>query len=372
MQITTLESEKFVSIKFKKCAHCNNKFPEHQLKKDKSGKNYCIFCIDEHLTMCEHCYNYHDECYRILIDYNYRVFCKDCLKDEYFQCNHCRFYRHNDEKDVLKNGTIICNSCHENRFFTCNICHKEYDYSDEGDDENCRFCLEKAGIFPYEYNPNFNFYHIDDEDTKCFIGIELEITGAAREACSLYLKNNVPFVYCKIDGSIGSDGIEIVSHPATYRYHTETDVWKQVFECMKNNYMYDTSDCGLHFHISRDYFDDESIKVLDYFVNMCSVYLSKIGGREFGDYCYARRKRYNEWGSMFNSDHCEAVNLTNEKTIELRFCDSTNNYEIFMKRLKFIMNIVSFSKSISFNDIILIDKSDLFDKFKNFCSELDE
>lgn len=36
------------------------------------------------------------------------------------------------------------------------------------------------------------------------------------------------------------------------------------------------------------------------------------------------------------------------------------------------MNIVSFSKSISFNDVILIDKSDLFDKFKNFCSELDE
>lgn len=137
--------------------------------------------------------------------------------------------------------------------------------------------------------------------------------------------------------------------------------------------MKDTTNCGLHFHVSRNFFTEESLRVLDYFVNSNSEYFEKLGGREFNGYCEKRIKRNTDWGMDFNSDHCDSVNLSNEDTIEIRFCKSTSDYDTFMERLKLIKNLVLFSKTISFEKIVSNENiANNMIMFEEFIKKLDE
>ena len=136
--------------------------------------------------------------------------------------------------------------------------------------------------------------------------------------------------------------------------------------------MKDTTNCGLHFHISRNFFAEESVRVLDYFVNTNSDYLEKIGGRKFNSY-EKRIKRMDYWGETYDSDHCDSVNLSNEDTIEIRFCKSTSDYDTFMERLKLIKNLVLFSKSVYFTKIMSnenLTNNEIM--FEEFIKKLDE
>lgn len=137
--------------------------------------------------------------------------------------------------------------------------------------------------------------------------------------------------------------------------------------------MKDTTNCGLHFHISRNFFAEESVRVLDYFVNTNSDYLEKIGGRKFNSYCEKRIKRMDSWGETYDSDHCDSVNLSNEDTIEIRFCKSTSDYDTFMERLKLIKNLVLFYKTISFEKIVSNENiANNMIMFEEFIKKLDE
>ena len=59
-------------------------------------------------------------------------------------------------------------------------------------------------------------------------------------------------IYCKHDGSL-DDGFEIVSHPATLEYHTNTIPWKKILDeaLEMGYYSHNSGTCGLHVHINR-------------------------------------------------------------------------------------------------------------------------
>ena len=118
--------------------------------------------------------------------------------------------------------------------------------------------------------------------------------------------------------------------------------------------------CGLHFHISRDFFTEEGLKVIDYFVNNNEEFISKFSGRKFTHYCH--KKRNENWGTR--SEHSDCVNFLNSNTVEVRVCASTVNYDTFIKRLTFVKNLVEFANTVTIRELIKSDNMvEMFEKF---------
>ena len=241
-------------------------------------------------------------------------------------------------------GHYICGFCQEDHIHKCNICGRAV----VGEDKYCTHCAVDQFIHSYSFKPEPNFFiHDVADDTNMYMGVELEMNFDRVSDFKKFLEKytNNSFVYLKHDGSIGEYGVEIVSHPATFKYHIHTDFWNRLFENFKKT---NTLGCGLHFHLSKIGFTDEEIEFLDYFVNNFSYIITQIGSRALKDYCKVHKfKHYgsNRWGS-----HTDACNLSNRDTVELRFCKSTHNYHSFMKKLKNIYVLVQFVKCICANN----------------------
>lgn len=257
-------------------------------------------------------------------------------------------------------GEKIINENNLTRLYhLCNAC---YDYF-SGNDDSDESSFDKF-IFEHDYKPEPIFHRNKYErKNNLYCGIELEIQGDNKIGV---VEENVsdPFFYYKNDGSLTEDGIEIVSHPATLKYHK--DHWKKMFDSFYSNGMDDLDNCGLHFHFNRDFFTNNNIASLDYFINKNVDIVERIGGRKINNaYFEIIDKRLSDWGKDVYRDRYVALNLQNENTIEIRFFASTNCYNVFIERLKTAFALVYFCKK---NNTLVEPMWELRDKFNNFLN----
>lgn len=314
--------------------------------------------------------------------YGWNYFCEDCINKHVFFCNSCNTYYYeehfdrinlDDEKNMCKS---ICGICFENDYFRCTHCCKIQKISSECDLNSyvCEKCINNYSSLKKDNNflinhsrfiPQLKFYKYDQEETELFIGVELELAGKHENYINFLkeIHNNTKFVYCKRDGSLPNYGVEIVSHPATINFHNNSSEWIKIFDLINKYEINNTNNCGLHFHFSKKYFSDDNIKFLDYFINNNEKIMKEIGGRSLKNYCSIRKKLFDQWGTRFCSNHCDAINITNKNTIEIRFCASTYEYDIFRQRMNDVFNIIMFSKQYSFEDILKGNNAEMFEHF---------
>jgi hypothetical protein len=236
----------------------------------------------------------------------------------------------------------------------------------------CSINIEK-GLKHHCYTPeNIVFLHKQDEsrENNLHIGIELEIQGNEFDQMLLFnqeiKKQYSDYFYLKADGSLNEYGVEIVSYPMTCNYIEHNDIWKKLFKTIQKHNMNDTENCGLHFHLDKTYFTDDNIKVIDYIVNTFYEKIMDVTGRdeyELRDYAALQFKKENEWGTRIYNRY-SAVNLENENTIELRFCKSTDDYDVFIERLKLILIIVNIAKQYSFKEVLKFTNTDIHSFFR--------
>ena len=322
--------------------------------------NLCEECIEnDEYRFCADCGKMIHVDDAVWIDDDY--YCYDCHET----CNDCGCVM-TRENAIYTNYSAICSSCYESDYISCQSCGEVHDIDDAyslGDEWYCEYCykgaLENIGIHEYGYKPNPCFNSMDDEsemrDNNLHVGIELEIQGCSRnEFCqdivSEYGYDDGMF-YLKVDGSLTDDGVEIVSQPMTYNFITQSGDWKFVFDQMKVNEMNDTEGCGLHFHLDRNYLNENMIATIDYIVNHYNTYFEKFCGRQYNYYCRKNEKQSNNWGKNIGARH-DAVNLTNGFTVELRFCKSTCDWDTFIQRVRLIFAIVEFAKNHNVKDCI--------------------
>jgi hypothetical protein len=255
---------------------------------------------------------------------------------------------------IIFNGNYYCEGCYSDKFLLCKNCKKVIENSFYATKRVCEECFFGKHIQYGSYTPkNFKFYNNNNEE-DVYIGVELEIQGDKIREFSETIKDN-EFFYCKRDGSIPIQGIEIVSHPATYQYH-KSNQWKDIFDTLNYYDIKDISNCGLHFHIDRKSLAKKTIYNLDYIVNIFKNTLSEYGGRPYNYYCQSRYKNNFDWG-VKGVNHFDAFNVKNKDTVEIRICKSTNNYRTFIKRLKFIYSLILFAQTVSNKEIFLIDEN---------------
>ena len=153
-----------------------------------------------------------------------------------------------------------------------------------------------------------------------------------------------PYFYFKNDASLPNvNSVEIVSHPATIKYHLLSDQWDNIFSCLNKLKVTNIKNCGLHFHFNKSAFNDTQLASLDYFINSDKSFLENIGGRKLNTFCKLFRKPLSEYGRQ-TSDRYVALNLKNKNTVEMRFFNSTVDFLTFKERLMSAFALCEFAR----------------------------
>lgn len=341
---------------FYKCEHCGEWLNE-------SCDDYiCIdgtyFCSDD--CAYEEGYRQCDECYEWVYEDNIytdweeeRRICNGCVEDSYYYCADCGYVVHESDA-ICVNGEWYCPSCAEN----------VEEYETERREYICDYHHYGSS---YWYERKFN----DNQHVNLF-GIELEVENTkqlvtcneiVRKVCEI--DTDEVFVF-EHDGSL-TNGFEIISNPCSLNYwYSKEENLKKIFEVLNNMgcKSHDTTTCGLHIHFSRDYIDSEIIGRILYLFEKFKNHLVMFSRRKIDS--------LNRWASFMNvepkdlsldfvksnRDNCnryKAVNLTNNKTIEIRIFKGTLKFESFMACIELVNNIVEMAKNMNDNEIINVE-----------------
>ncbi len=242
---------------------------------------------------------------------------------------------------------------------------------------------EREQINDYYYKPRPVFY---GENTENFyMGVELEADcGSENWLAAARISERFGEFYVKHDGSLGRNGIEIVSHPGTLDAHRSNMLhWKETIAILKSQYYrsHKTKTCGLHVHVNRSFFG-ESQEEID--LNVSKVILLT---QRFWDGCivpFSRRNltRLQRWAKKpefkfrdgtdpniisekqkdtMSRDHYNGVNIMPRDTIEFRMFRGTLNYNTLIATLEFVYLFCHFAKRIDINDIDSTHWNDIFD-----------
>ena len=290
--------------------------------------------------------------------YGYTV-CRSCWQEERAGMCECGTYsmcRSRGSPEAYSAGVrnFVCARCVNTGVFN------EEDSYDEGDCED--YDEDEADgateyIYEYGYKPRPNFLPGPDSN-KLFLGVELEADGfhdrtrASEELAYLPNKN---YFYMKADSSL-SNGIEVVTHPATLKFHQEELKWNIILNKIKScgAKSHYTRTCGLHIHINKDYFgatNEEAniheLKLLYIFQKFWTQLLR-----------FSRRDptRALAWSSKFNTkpieykrmtqaqytrmkgtaDRHKAINITGQYTIEIRLFRGTLSIDTLFATLELV------------------------------------
>lgn len=177
-----------------------------------------------------------------------------------------------------------------------------------------------------------------NRDDTLHMGAEIEVDASYNydheeaTAFSDIFNNNpfAPFVEYERDGSLNG-GCECITAPTTaYGYERRAEQFTAFYDKARNDFSarFKTSN-GLHFHLDRDFFGDEtnttkSAIALQVMIYKYYNFFIGISGREAGCAYYASKKdgceTFIDTAVRFNNTaHRDAVNTQNPYTIELRF-----------------------------------------------------
>ena len=299
-------------------------------------------------------------------EYNDDVYCADCWENNFSLCEDCDEVVPNDDLEYVAGRSVaVCSGCTEQygSCINCNESYHENNLEEHNGESYCEDCHNNAHddekvIKDYEYKPVPVFSPTPNPSTAehLYLGIELEIEvviSADRNEIAEEVQRLQGRVYCKKDGSLDK-GFEIVSHPATLGYHLSDMRWAEILaylreqDCSSHN----TTTCGLHIHINRDYLTIQEQIKLAIFIHTQAKNITKIARR---DSSYAKYKdgieKLSDEEKISNGDRYEALNFQNRSTVEFRMFRGTLNAETFFATLEFVDSVVEFVKTASTADL---------------------
>lgn len=339
-----------------RCIFCRQFIPKDQVVVDPNGYIACLNCHDDLGEDCAHCRNRFNTRLHRTIDHG--NLCNDCLRRFPFvkQCSGCGRYITNRESAILD---------------------EDYDGEVAYYCFECRHHISPIRQYYYKPLPKFKFTEDEaDEEYKLFLGVELEVDdGGNRNSAARKVKEILPFVYCKNDGSL-NDGFEIVTHPCTLKYHLQQPYNEAFQYLIEEGYRSgDTRTCGLHIHINRDFFgrstitqEYEEAKLLylmeKYWQKM--VIFSRRQQDELNDWA-RRAEDYDPEDSMLENLYKAkgkgryfALNFENERTIEFRLFKGTLNLKTFFATLQLVDVFTKYAKNHFPEELQELNWEDIF------------
>lgn len=244
---------------------------------------------------------------------------------------------------------------------------------------------DDLGTYIYRYHsasrPNVEFYLNEDEiqnkKNNLYIGFELEFDNITRFLSPSKKKQiirtnnnlirNYSYLYYMLDGSV-KNGLEMISQPSTYNFYLKNkDIFKSIFDNIINEGYVASNKCGLHFHINKDYFDNNYQSDLFYSKIQNLLTLCDKFWPNFVSFSNRKKMNLDKWAHKFNTapkdvvkgivnknkqgiysnyfSKYTAINFNHSDTIEFRIFSSTLNIEDFYSLLEFVKNIAEIVKN---------------------------
>ncbi len=281
------------------------------------------------------------------------IICQDCYDDHYHRCERCDCLIHDDDV-YWSDGYPYCRDCYDDM---------DDNSEDEEDDDNY--------IHDYYYKPAPIFYKCSDEKKIRYYGVELEIDKGGKddssaEFISAVANKSAEVLYIKSDGSL-EEGMELVSHPCSLKYHREEFPWEKIMKTAINLHYrsHNTTTCGYHIHIGRDSlgetFDEqeEVISRIMFFFEAHWNELFKLSRRsEWAINRWAGRHGYNDKpkeildkAKKSSMGRYACVNITNANTVEIRMFRGTLKLNTFLATLELVDMICAAAVRLTDDDI---------------------
>ena len=291
----------------------------------------------------------------------------------------------------------ICRTCYDDNFTSCGSCgeptpNEDIHYCYECGDENCSYCAEDRGcdyghedygyedqpegVNDYSYKPSPIFHSNQGQDTKIFLGVELETEhqdgyptphNIANITHEVYHSGGENFAYLKEDGSI--TGVEIVTHPATLEFHKTTELWDNIFDAIDDDGLYDSDTAGIHVHVSkaglgdtierRKQVETNALALLELHWDEWIKIARRVSGQWAPKNCGAvdlkdtpedRVAEVLDYGK--GNGKYSALNFSPDNTIEFRLFRSTTNREELTACLEAVQLIVELAQEWDIREIL--------------------
>jgi hypothetical protein len=258
----------------------------------------------------------------------------------------------------------MCSDC----AVSCENCGEMYAYEDNAYD-----CCNTGSnaVHSYSYRPTFYYYERSEDIVLSksrstpgvlYMGVEIEINKMSEivdEFIDCCTREQSEFVYFKEDGSLGPDGVELVTMPATL------EAFEQVFPFLalddareKGARSFYYANCGFHIHVSRSAFTPSHMwKFIRFQLN--NPYLcQRVAQRDESSYASwhfddAEKRSLPEYvkGTKSNGRRYLAINFQNYSTVELRYFKGNILRSAIMKNLEFVQSIYDYTKNMNVRQV---------------------
>ena len=323
-----------------------------------------------------------------------------------------------DKKDlsIINKDTPSINIKFRGGCNLCDACAKDV----EGKGiELTTYTAGKYNVGGYSSNPtSLKFEKFDSESMPLYMGIELEVDTTTRNTNDMddeeydedeqnydthehnynsnfalhLMSGGKDTIFTKTDGSL-HNGFEIVSHPMTLAKHLRTMKWQKGMEYLtKMGYKsHNTSTCGLHIHINRNFFGGKSVQGIN---GAKIAYLMENNRQDIIKFTRRRSEELDRWarfGDMarrlsqyatprtksmlstsfryqYNSrNKYVALNTIHANTFEFRIFKGTLNFGTLVASMQLVDNLARIVKDIPNNDTMFeaLDKIK-FDDIVNY------
>lgn len=315
----------------------------------------------------------------------------DCINEEVRECMECGtigissgtwYGMSQNQRNVIRTigydcidfvyaedtNETICENC----AYACTECSRTFQY----EDSMYECCGTGDRLNSYSYRPAWRFWFTDDANEvkhsygpnsdTLYMGIELEMTGIANcvlefmEMCDE--DNSDPnFFFLKEDGSVGYNGGELVTMPATLAAFQQLFPFKQLDEARKafrlRSYAYES--CGFHIHVNRSAFSPSHLWKFVTFQLKNPRLCQYVGQRDNSSYATWQYER-NETrdipefvkGKKVNGRRYLAINFQNRHTVELRYFKGNLLKGSIMKNLEFVHSLYEYTKHMDYQHVL--------------------
>ena len=141
----------------------------------------------------------------------------------------------------------------------------------------CRFNTSKRGASKYQ------------------VGIELEVEFTERYHRDEFVDNDSNWFFCESDGSLGSNGCEIITIPLHPQDATDLAFWSHLVDTIKDvAESWNTGRCGLHVHVSRTILGSTNDLQTENLGKLLYLYHHHLKDTRVNIEIYGRSRGYNE------------------------------------------------------------------------------
>ncbi|MDY0291914.1 MAG: hypothetical protein RBR02_06230 [Desulfuromonadaceae bacterium] len=361
--INATEIEDLLELKCEKCGHTDSLIAYN-------NKIICKHCMEK-----THVYSTYENKWvikrnAVLTADNIYISKKNIYNGSRY--NYCSVCNKLEKVEYVENKPV-CNSCIGENTMHCRHCgSRMLNTTADKTHNRCWWCYNNEEKIIHGYHPNIilkKYGRKKTESTFKGFGVELEIDSIHNvslhpiEAALKTKEITKNHTYCSTDGSLSSQGYEIITHPHTYNQLMKIE-WNKLFDYLKEK-GYDVNganNAGLHVHVSREFFGTTSNERNEALSKL--AYLFDVKYEDFIKISRRTPERMRSWACKnsvnANKDTAKsmsktysnrgALNFNKTYTVEFRYNRGTLDLQTFKTSLDIINTICKNSKVISWED----------------------